>query len=181
VTTLAGLAGSVGDTDGTNSAARFNFPAGLALDSATNLYVADQVNCTIRKVTPAGTVSTLGGLPGGSGSADGTGSAARFGFPSGVAVDASGFLYVADYQNNTIRKGIVSSKVPPPTLISPRQTASQFGFGMAGFPGLSVNIESSPDLSHWQLVGTYFLVGGTNYFASPTPPQVAQFYRGRAR
>ena len=104
VTTLAGLAGNAGSADGTGSAARFNFPGGVAVDSAGNVYVADQVNNTIRKVTPGGVVTTLAGLAGNPGSADGTGSAARFYRPSGVAVDSAGNVYVADTNNDTIRK-----------------------------------------------------------------------------
>jgi sugar lactone lactonase YvrE len=107
VTTLAGLAGKAGSADGTGSAARFNWPSFMAVDSAGNLYVADEHNDTIRKVTPVGTnwvVTTLAGLPGSAGSANGTGSAARFNWPSGVAVDSVGNLYVADFLNDTIRK-----------------------------------------------------------------------------
>ena len=64
-----------------------------------NVYVADSGNNTIRKVTPVGTnwvVTTLAGLAGSFGSADGTGSAAQFSCPEGVAVDSAGNLYVAD-------------------------------------------------------------------------------------
>jgi sugar lactone lactonase YvrE len=104
VSTLAGLAGSSGSADGTGSAARFNVPRGLAVDAAGNVYVADTFNETIRKITPAGVASTLAGLAGNGGSADGTGSAARFSGPSGVAVDAAGNVYVADTFNQTIRK-----------------------------------------------------------------------------
>ena len=102
-TTLAGAA-SIGSADGTGSAARFFEPNGVATDSSGNVYVADTVNNTIRKITPAGVVTTLAGLAGSGGSADGTGSAARFNYPSGVATDASGNVYVADTYNSTIRK-----------------------------------------------------------------------------
>jgi sugar lactone lactonase YvrE len=104
VTTLAGLAGSSGSADGTGSAARFNDPYGVAVDSAGNVYVADSRNHTIRKVTPGGEVTTLAGLAGYAGSADGTGSDARFFLPYGVAVDSAGNVYVADNWNSTIRK-----------------------------------------------------------------------------
>ena len=104
VTTLAGLAGTGGSADGSGSAARFNFPTGIAIDSAGYLYVADYGNHTIRKVSPAGDVSTLAGLAGSSGSVDGTGNGARFANPNGVAVDAAGNVYVADYFNSTVRK-----------------------------------------------------------------------------
>lgn len=104
VATLAGLAGSSGSVDGTGSAARFARPGGVAADASGNLYVADEYNHTIRKVTASGAVTTLAGLAGSWGSADGTGSGARFRYPAGVAVDASGNVYVADQGNHTIRK-----------------------------------------------------------------------------
>lgn len=110
VTTLAGLAGSVGSADGTGSAARFNFPEGVAVDSSGNVYVADSNNNTIRKIAAATkTVSTLAGLAGSSGSADGAGSAARFNGPMGIAADGLGNLYVADKDNSTIRRIVVST------------------------------------------------------------------------
>ena len=86
------------------AARRGLIPYGVAVDSAGNVYVADTSNHTIRKVTPAGVVTTLAGLAGNSGSADGTGSAARFYLPCGVAVDSAGNVYVADTGNHTIRK-----------------------------------------------------------------------------
>src|SRR5439155_902940 len=104
VTTLAGLAGHGGSANGTNSAARFNGPSGVAVDSAGNVYVADAFNHTIRKMTPARVVTTLAGMAGIVGSADGTGTAARFYAPTGVAVDSAGKVYVVDTYNNTIRK-----------------------------------------------------------------------------
>src|SRR6266576_1561903 len=78
-TTFAGL--PPGSTDGTGSAARFNSPGGVAVDSAGNTYVADSSNSTIRKITPLGVVTTFAGLAGSTGSANGTGSVARFNGP----------------------------------------------------------------------------------------------------
>jgi streptogramin lyase len=104
VTTLAGFAGSHGSADGTGSDARFYYPWGVAVDSAGNVYLAEYLNHTIRKVTPGGEVTTLAGLAGSHGSDDGTGSDARFYYPEGVAVDSAGNVYVADYYNSTIRK-----------------------------------------------------------------------------
>ena len=104
VSTLAGLAGNSGAADGPNSKARFHRPSGLALDSATNLFVADSLNHTIRRITPGGTVSTIAGLAGVWGSADGTNNAARFFQPVGISADAAGNLLVADSGNQTLRK-----------------------------------------------------------------------------
>ena len=113
VSTLAGAVGVSGIADGTGSAARFNFPVGIAVDGAGNVFVADSKNFTIRKVTPAGVVSTFAGAPFQIGSTDGAGSAARFFLPYGLAIDGAGILYVADAGNHTIRKitpdGVVST------------------------------------------------------------------------
>ena len=81
VTTIAGSAGISGSADSTNNAARFDYPAGVAVDTYGNLYVSDYLNDTIRKMTPVGTnwvVTTIAGSAGGSGSADGTGATALF-------------------------------------------------------------------------------------------------------
>ncbi len=102
VSTLAGSPGNVGDVDGTGSAASFEFPAGVAVDNAGNVYVGE--NGTIRKITPAGVVTTLAGSPDYHGDADGTGSAARFNGAYGVAVDSAGNVYAADTYNSSIRK-----------------------------------------------------------------------------
>ncbi len=133
VTTLAGTARFSGNADGTGSSARFNSPQGVAVDSGGNVYVGDQFNNTIRKITPAGRVTTLAGLAT-SGSADGTGSAARFDSPNGVAIDSGGNLYVADQSNYTIRKitpaGLVTTvagSVGGPGFADGTGSAARFG------------------------------------------------------
>ncbi|MBL9113665.1 MAG: SUMF1/EgtB/PvdO family nonheme iron enzyme [Verrucomicrobiaceae bacterium] len=101
---FAGNPLSPGSADGTGMAASFYSPEGVAVDTTGNVYVADYANHTIRKITPAGVVTTLAGSAGQVGFTDGTGAAARFSNPQGVAVDAAGNVYVADYSNNAVRK-----------------------------------------------------------------------------
>ena len=120
VSTLAGT-GAIGFVNGAGTSARFNNPTGVALDVSGNVYVADYDNAAIRKITPAGVVSTLAGT-GTSGFVNGSGASARFYSPMGVAVDVSGNVYVADTNNHAIRK------------ISPAGVVSTLaGSGSAGF------------------------------------------------
>lgn len=101
VSTFAGSTyGYVNDT-GTN--AKFSSPEGICADNAGNFYVADMGNHCIRKITPAGVVTTLAGAPT-SGYADGLGANARFYLPNAIRIDAANNLYVADSYNNRIRK-----------------------------------------------------------------------------
>jgi MYXO-CTERM domain-containing protein len=109
VTTLAGRAGTSGSADGTGTAATFFSPSGIAIDSSGTLFVADSLNHTIRKVAPAGAVTTIAGTAGAFGTLDGTGAAARFHGPQGLVVDGSGNLYVADTNNSTIRKIVTAT------------------------------------------------------------------------
>jgi streptogramin lyase len=121
VTSLAGMTDEEGSADGTGSAARFDSPQGLAADAQGNVYVADSFNCTIRKITPAGVVTTLAGTVGVADFRNGTGTQARFDEPQDVAVDSLGNVYVADTFNHVIR------------IIEPSGLVSTFaGFGVPG-------------------------------------------------
>jgi sugar lactone lactonase YvrE len=111
VTTLAGKAGDPGEVDGAGGTARFHSPSAVTADHDGNLYVADSFGETIRKVTPAGVVTTLAGLAFTEGDADGTGTDARFKDPTGIAFDNSGNLYVADQLNHTIRRVTLNGNV----------------------------------------------------------------------
>jgi NHL repeat len=181
VTTLAGLAGSSGSADGTGSDARFYLPDGVAVDSAGNVYVADTFNALIRKVTPGGVVTTLGGvagrlpLAGGwesyGGSADGTGSDARFAGPSGVAVDGAGNVYVADSGNNTIRLGRPACPDAPTIDL------------VTGPVGQARQLDTSPQTAvawQWRLVripATSALASWTANVRNPTfTPDVADLF-----
>ncbi|HVU25414.1 MAG TPA: immunoglobulin domain-containing protein [Opitutus sp.] len=128
VSTLAGLAGASGATDGAGASARFSNPRGVAVDGAGNVYVADSGNNTIRKITSGGVVTTLAGLAGNAGAADGTGASARFDAPDSVAVDSAGNIYVADYNNCTIRK-ITSAGVVTTLAGTAINTGSTDGVG----------------------------------------------------
>jgi hypothetical protein len=149
------------------------------LDAATTIYVADEGNNTIRKVTPAGVVTTIGGSAGVAGSADGTGSAALFDSLFGIAVDSYTNLYVADYDNNTIRKGIPTGSLQVTRLLAPRRGAGQFSFGLASQSNLLVNIECSSNLCSWVWFGSCVLENGTNVFLGSAQLAPRQFYRGR--
>jgi len=175
VTTIAGKAGSSGNSDGTGNDARFNFPSGVAVDTAGNIYVADTYNNTIRKLTPIGTnwvVTTLGGMAGTFGTADGTGSAARFCNPNGVAVDSAGNLYVADFYFNTIRKGY-----PPPMFRNSEINLGQFRSILMGPPGQPVIVEASPDLLSWLPTWTNTFTGTINFSDPQTVVSSNRFYR----
>jgi streptogramin lyase len=108
VTTIAGMPGLTGSSDGNNGQARFNQPAGLACDPAGNVYVADAHNFTVRKLTPDATgtnwvVTTIAGQAGNYGSNDGQGTNATFGYPYALASDSTGNIYVTDDGNGLIR------------------------------------------------------------------------------
>ena len=141
VTTVAGFAGSFGSADGEEQLARFGIPSGVAIDSQGTLYVADRNNHTIRKITRTGVVTTLAGLADNPGNIDGTGSAARFSNPSGVAVDSTGTVYVFDTGNGKVRKitpdGVVTTLAGDGTFGNTDGTGSAARFSSQG--GIAVD------------------------------------------
>ncbi len=120
VTTFAG-SGVSGNIDGTATQAQFAFPRDLVVDNDGNVYVSDYGNHNIRKITPAGNVTTFAGS-GVAGNTDGLGSAAQFNGPIGIAIDRKGDLYVADTNNHSIRK-----------LTKAGDVSTLAGTGSAGF------------------------------------------------
>ena len=115
---LAGQPGGPGDSDGACNVARFNQPWGVAVDTGGNIYVAEGLNHTIRKIR-GGVVTTLAGFAGLSGNADDTNSAARFNYPTGVAVDSAGNVYVAD----ELRPELVTQARQNPVIV-PQNSAN---------------------------------------------------------
>jgi hypothetical protein len=224
VTPFAGLAGSGGNRDGTGTAARFASPVGLALDSGGTLYVTDDVNSNVRKVTPQGEVTLLAGsiaYPGSTGNQDATGTAARFFIPWGIAVDGAGIVYVAERANRVIRKitpaGQVTTITPQlgQNLLVPEGLTSMvvssageiyladlwnqiragkpaasitfgpsirardgvFGFEIIGPPGQTFVIETSTSLRAWAPVWTNTLDGPTSFPDAQTGISSQRFYR----
>ncbi len=128
VSTVAGIAGQIGSSDGVGSSASFNFPHGLAVDGAGNIFVADTINSTIRRIAPDGTVSTLAGAAGQTGSTDGTGNSARFANPFALTVDPDGNVFVLDTGNFSVRKITPSGVV---TTVASQLSVFLFGSGTA--------------------------------------------------
>ena len=150
ITTFAGALDQPGTADGTAKVARFNAPAHLAVDAAHNVYVADHGNHTIRKITPDGIVTTIAGAPGAAGASDGQGSLAHFDGPTGITVGPSGELYVADTNNQTIRR------------ISPQN----FVTTIAGLPGSEGSADGKGAAARFRYpAGLAFDVAGELYVA----------------
>lgn len=102
VSTFAGT-GAAGNVDGAGTEAQFNKPTGITADSSDNLYVADESNNVVRKITPAGEVTTIAGTSA-PGFQDGAAAEAQFNAPHGIAIDASNNLYVTDQGNERVRE-----------------------------------------------------------------------------
>jgi gliding motility-associated-like protein len=136
VTTLAGTAFSPGNTNGAGTAAKFDHPYSICLDNYGNIMVADEWNNLIRKVTPAGVVSTVAGN-GTAGSANGNASASSFNAPWGIAVDSLNNIYVGDGNNFTIRKISTSGMVSTYSGITGMPGFSNGPVGSATFNGVT--------------------------------------------
>jgi sugar lactone lactonase YvrE len=173
VTTLAGLAGVTGSSDGIGAGALFSYPAGLAVDAEGNVYVADRNNSNVRKISPAGVVSTLAGAAGTNGVIDGASASARFSFPTAVAIDDAGLVYVADTYANTIR--LIRSAPPQAPVLRLSLVAGQLilswpasatGFALETRGALSPEGSWVPVTSPVGVFGCSFVV--TNSLASPS-------------
>jgi hypothetical protein len=154
VTTIAGVSGQSGSADGTGAAARFYSPSGLTTDGAGNLFVADGGNSTIRKVVLAtGAVTTFAGLAGRFDSADGTGAAARFSSPGGIASDGAGNLYVTDGGNRTVRRVVIAT----------RNVTT-----LAGMPGPDSSVDGTGTYARFNGPGGIVSDGAGNLYSTDT-------------
>ncbi|HEX8408038.1 MAG TPA: hypothetical protein VF883_04190 [Thermoanaerobaculia bacterium] len=148
VTTYAGFPDEAGTQDGQGTGARFFEPMDLTLDPSGNLYVTDYGSNVIRKITPAGMVTTIAGLAGAAGTSNGTGASARFDHPAGIGLDSSGNLYVADMFNRTIRK-ITTEHVVTTFAGAPGQGATIDGNGSSARFSLPWSLEVDANDTIW--------------------------------
>ena len=144
VSTVAG-SGAAGFAEGIGAAASFNFNLGVTVDASGTVYVGDTGNRRIRKVTPGGVVTTLAGS-GATAYADGTGAAASFGAPYGVAADATGSVYVADYLNRRIRKVTSSGVVTTVAGSGTQDVVDGTGAAASFYLPFAVAVDSRGDL-----------------------------------
>jgi hypothetical protein len=179
-TTIAGFSGNMGTNDGSGTVAMFNFPNAIAVDTATNLYITDQANHTIRKMVPNGNgwlVSTIAGTPGQLGTNDGTGSLAKFNRPWGIAVHRDGTLFVVDSRNHTIRKGIPPGGPIPTLQISRVGSAVVFSWPVGATNYTLETTASVRPGGTWTTVTNPVVISGSSRFVTNTPSASAAFFR----
>jgi sugar lactone lactonase YvrE len=179
VSTFAGSAYDDGNQDGIGPVARFAAPGGVAVDGAGTVYLADTGNNTIRKITPAGAVTTWIGAAGQTGSADGIGTAARFNEPGGITVDSAGNVYVADTANRVIRKITQSGEV---TTFAGKSSPPGPGFdpraAYADGAGQDARFEYPVDVSVDNVGNVYVADSGNRAIRKITPEGVVTTIAG---
>lgn len=180
VITFAGMPGIAGTNDGTGLQARFNGPTAITLDSSGNLFVADTGNCTVRKVTQDGTVTTIGGLPGVKGGVNGIGTNGLFVSPAGLAVDAAGNVYVADAGNNCIVKGTPISVEPSLVVLS----CACYGTNIVlwwptNAVGFELEYTTNLPAINWVPIATTPVIVGNRFIVTNAITDLSRFYRLR--
>jgi sugar lactone lactonase YvrE len=180
VSTIVGKAGVSGFNDGTNFLAQFSNPIGISMDRTGNLYVADSDNNTIRNITPLGTnwvTSTLGGIAGTSGSADGAGTNALFNLPYDVAVDGTGNLYVADASNNTIRMGRTAAVTAVPNLTVRFAAPNSVVVSWPNLGSYTLQTNKNLTVTNWANYGGAITTANSTNSITVSPPMGNLFFR----
>jgi hypothetical protein len=179
VTTIAGN-GNPGSADGTNSHAQFNSPAGVALDKDGNLFVSDQFNNTIRKMTSSGTnwvVTTIGGVAAVQGANNGTGTNAHFFRPWGLVVDDQEHLFIVDHSNQTIREGVPASAAAPPLRITRSGTRVLLSWPLSA-GGFALESSGAPSLgASWTRMTNGVVISGNHFWSTNNVNGTQAFYR----
>lgn len=172
-TTFAGdMNGNGGNINGTGTTARFNSPMGLAVDANDNVFVSESGNLLIRKITPAGVVTTFAGT-GIIGHADGTGTAASFQYPFNMCMGADGNLYVADVNNFIFRK------ITPAAVVS-----TYAGSGIKGIvdgPALSAQFAWASSMCMDHAGNLYVAEGQANYIRMITTDGIVVTLAGNSK
>jgi DNA-binding beta-propeller fold protein YncE len=152
VTTVAGIVGQRGPLDGPAREARLD-PWGICVAPDGTVFFTDRASL-VRKISPDGVVSTIGGTTGAPWEwMDATGEAARFQSPTGIALDSNGILYVVDTSNYCIRKGFDPTKNPP-VLSAAANISSDGDLSLSVFGRENVVVEGTADFAHWYPVHT---------------------------
>jgi sugar lactone lactonase YvrE len=170
VSTLAGLAGVPGAVDGQGTAARLSQPFGIDVDGWGNVFISEAGNQLLRRITPAGKVSTIAGAAELAGGVDGVGGAARFSGPHGLALTPDGTLYVADIENFAIR----SARVAPVVSLSPSGAKLVLNWSVL-LTGYVAQASASLSTGYTNLPGAV-TVDETTYITN-TPSGTRAFYR----
>lgn len=183
VTTIAGFSGLSGSIDGAAEDARFYFPNGVAVDPTGNIFVADESNDTVRKITSGSdgaSVSTLGGLALHPGTNDGVGDLSRFHSPYGIAVSPTGTVFVADYASHTIRLGTPRTVIQAPALKVDLHTGQILISWPASAATYSLETADRPDAATWTKVSDGITTSGEYFLFTADADQAAAFYRLRS-
>lgn len=151
-TTFAGLS-ATGFADGNSATAKFDGPVSICIDTNGNLFVVDQNNSAIRKITPAGDVSTFAG--GTNGTSDGNGTNAQFDLPNGICIDKFGNLFVSEFFSHRIRKIAPNGDVT--TFAGDYNTA-----GFANGTGINANFNYPGDLTS-DILGNIYVADAGNH------------------
>jgi len=183
VTTIAGKSGTVGSADGIGSSALFRNPTGIAADANGNLYVADNGNNTIRRLTLLNTnwlVFTTAGVAGAVGSSDGTGPQVQLNAPFGVAINSGTNVYVSDANNNTIRgPGLIGTPQLIVAHLIPQNPSANYAVAWNALAGQTYQLQYKTNWNQtaWSNLTTITASNWTGVASVPVGTDPQRFYR----